>query len=139
MRRMIPGVLGEDPMLAAKVAAGGGAVYEQRWVRCGKGNCGLCRAAEAGEDARRGHGPYWYLSVKTSGGWRRIYVGKVLDTRKYRDQDGNILWRELTLARARREARADARREARARRAREREARGHRAPGRKRGAGRGER
>lgn len=61
-----------------------GRIYELRRNSCGKRNCRTCR----GRDAR--HGPYWYLCVPYGGKWRRIYIGKDLDTTKYIGQDGKV-------------------------------------------------
>ena len=53
-------VLNPQPMLA------GG--FVERWLRCGKAGC-WCRD-------RKGHGPYYYLSVLDRGKPRMIYLGR---------------------------------------------------------------
>lgn len=65
-----------------------GRSYEQRRVNCGKPNCGKCNPP--GGDSRPSHGPYWYLCVRRNHRWRRVYLGKELDTQKYIDNDGNV-------------------------------------------------
>lgn len=60
-------------------------VYELRLNSCGKQNCRTC----SGREPR--HGPYWYLCVPWGGKWRRIYLGKDLDTTKYIGPDGKVL------------------------------------------------
>lgn len=59
-------------------------IYELRLNACGKTNCATC----SGNLPR--HGPYWYLCVPWSGKWRRIYIGKDLDTTKFICPDGSV-------------------------------------------------
>lgn len=61
-----------------------GRIYELRRNACGKRNCNTC----SGTIPR--HGPYWYLCTPWGGKWRRIYIGKDLDTTKFIDKDGNV-------------------------------------------------
>lgn len=72
--------------------------YEQRLVNCGKSNCSKCHPP--GAIARPTHGPYWYLCARRGHKWRRIYLGKELDTEKYIDNDGNIDWTQIGHRRA---------------------------------------
>ncbi|MBA7695814.1 hypothetical protein ES703_104453 [subsurface metagenome] len=63
--------------------------YEQRFNDCGKINCNKC----GGSGPRHpSHGPYWYLCVLAKGAWRRIYLGKELDTTRFVNDDGTIDW-----------------------------------------------
>lgn len=59
-------------------------VYELRLNACGKKNCSTCQ----GNIPR--HGPYWYLCIPWGGKWRRIYIGKELDTTKFIGPNGKI-------------------------------------------------
>ena len=59
-------------------------IYELRRNSCGKSNCTVC------EGTRPAHGPYWYMCVSLKGRWRRVYLGKDLDTSKFVDADGNL-------------------------------------------------
>lgn len=72
--------------------------YESRLNDCGKVNCRQC-----GGTGRRhpSHGPYWYLCVMARGSWRRIYLGKELDTTKYVAPDGSIDWAAVRAKRRR--------------------------------------
>ncbi|KKM63411.1 hypothetical protein LCGC14_1511720 [marine sediment metagenome] len=65
-------------------------VYEYRYVRCGAKGC-WCGNNQAGRKA--GHGPYWYLCGADVGHWRKIYLGRELDTTLWRTSDGGIDWR----------------------------------------------
>ena len=51
----------------------GNRTYEQKYVDCGKHNCGSCNTATGRYPS---HGPYWYLCVPKNGRWYRIYLGK---------------------------------------------------------------
>lgn len=64
-----------------------GVTYELRLVNCGKANCRRCNI-----DGRSApsHGPYWYIRFTEKGKTRRVYMGRDLDTRKYRDAAGAI-------------------------------------------------
>lgn len=59
-------------------------IYELRRNSCGKSNCTVC------DGSRPAHGPYWYMCVSLKGRWRRVYLGKQLDTTKFVDKDGNL-------------------------------------------------
>jgi len=77
----------------------GGVTYELRLVCCGKTNCSKCNAHGR---MRPTHGPYWYLCYSSRGRTCRAYLGKHLDTTRFRDPNGNI---SLALIRARRSLR----------------------------------
>lgn len=66
--------------------------YEQRYNRCGKRNCRTCYHRPADYCGPPGHGPYWYLCITFNGRWRRLYIGKELDTAKFIQADGSIDW-----------------------------------------------
>lgn len=68
--------------------------YEQRLVNCGKPNCSRC--SPPGHVSRPSHGPYWYLCAQRGKRWRRVYIGKELDTTKYVDIDGHPDWPAIT-------------------------------------------
>jgi len=72
--------------------------YEARLNDCGKINCRKCGGAGRRHPS---HGPYWYLCVMSRGSWRRIYLGKDLDTTKYVDPTGHIDWAAVRNKRAR--------------------------------------
>lgn len=76
-----------------------GVVYEQRFNTCGKKNCARCNGTA---ETVLGHGPYWYFCITLRGKWFRIYMGKNLDTSKYRDAEGEPDWNAI---RARRKGR----------------------------------
>jgi len=62
--------------------------YEQRWVDCGSKKCKRC----SGDGGRTpSHGPYWYLCHSVGCRWVRSYIGKVLDLKKHRDENGNFI------------------------------------------------
>ena len=63
--------------------------YEQRVNTCGKANCKRCNGV-AGDVI--GHGPYWYYCVALKSRWIRIYLGKFLDTARFRTPDGSVDW-----------------------------------------------
>lgn len=73
--------------------------YEHRLVNCGKQNCGNCNPP--GKTSAPSHGPYWYLCAQRRGRWRRVYLGKNLDTTRYIDKDGFVDWDALARRRAR--------------------------------------
>lgn len=63
--------------------------YESRLNDCGKANCKRC----GGTGKRHpSHGPYWYMCVMSRGSWRRVYLGKELDTTKYVNGNGTVDW-----------------------------------------------
>ncbi len=66
-----------------------GVTYEQRFVDCNKKNCSRCNGSRG---AVLGHGPYWYFCVTIRSKWYRIYLGKDLDTARFRLKDGTIDW-----------------------------------------------
>jgi hypothetical protein len=78
--------------MVAKTVKVGGRMYEQRFVRCGKRNCGRCYPADGEALGRVGHGPYWYLCVTVGRRMRRAYIGSDLDTQRYVRDDGSVDW-----------------------------------------------
>lgn len=79
-----------NPVVATIKAEG--RVYVRQFVDCGKKNCSRCRTP----DGRAGsHGPYWYLCATRRGKWRRVYVGKNLDTGRFMLPDGRIDWQRI--------------------------------------------
>jgi len=66
-----------------------GRVYERSIVDCGKANCSRCNSP-AGR--RPSHGPYWYLCATHGGAWRRVYLGRILDTSRFIAPDGSVDW-----------------------------------------------
>jgi hypothetical protein len=64
--------------------------YELRYNRCGKANCTRCNPLATRNYGQPGHGPYWYLVFTAQRRTYRRYIGKHLDTSKYRDRDGNL-------------------------------------------------
>jgi len=77
--------------------------YEARLNDCGKVNCSKCGGA-----GRRtpSHGPYWYLCVQSRGQWRRIYLGKELDTARFITSNGRVDWDAIKAARKKKNATA---------------------------------
>lgn len=59
-----------------------GRIYELRKNSCGKKNCTVC------DGSRPAHGPYWYVCISRHGRWRRVYIGKDLDTAKFVNDQG---------------------------------------------------
>lgn len=76
------------------------ATYEQKYVDCGKDNCGSCNTSTGRYPS---HGPYWYLCVPKNGKWYRIYLGKHCDTTRFRRADGSINWQEVQERRRRKQ------------------------------------
>jgi len=68
----------------------GRATYELRYNRCGKANCTRCNATAASNYGQPGHGPYWYLVFTHLHRTFRCYVGKSLDTSRFRHPDGSL-------------------------------------------------
>lgn len=66
-----------------------GRSYEQRLIDCRKPNCKKCSTQPARTPS---HGPYWYLCAQTKSGWRRLYLGKTLNTSLYIRESGAIDW-----------------------------------------------
>lgn len=64
--------------------------YEQRFQQCHKINCSVCNGTISPNDQPQGHGPYWYLCFTLKGEWKRIYIGKNLDTQKFINADGSL-------------------------------------------------
>lgn len=64
-------------------------VYERRYVQCGRAGC-WC--ASGSKDGKPGHGPYWYVCGADGGRWRKLYLGRELDTSAWRGEDGAIDW-----------------------------------------------
>jgi len=71
--------------------------YQERMTRCGKSNCSRCYHLNR---SFYGHGPYWYMMVKIDRSWRRVYIGKILDTTKFVDADGRPDLSAIAAARA---------------------------------------
>lgn len=69
-----------------------GRIYELRRNSCGKSNCTVC------DGNRPAHGPYWYVCISRRGRWRRVYIGKELDTSKFVNAAGVL---EVPLAKDR--------------------------------------
>ena len=76
-----------------------GVTYEQRFNTCGKKDCRRCNGLET---EPVGHGPYWYFCVCVKGRWIRIYLGKNLDTARFRTPKGDIDWAAVFASRRRR-------------------------------------
>jgi len=72
--------------------------YELRYVDCGKTNCSRCSTPDIRTPS---HGPYWYLCVSHKGKWRRIYIGKDLDTSLFIDAYGRVDWKAVSRKRRR--------------------------------------
>ena len=64
-----------------------GATYESRLVCCYKPGCRSCNV-----DGQHvpSHGPYWYLCFTLKGKTKRRYLGKHLDTARFRNSAGLI-------------------------------------------------
>jgi len=73
-------------------------VYEQRFNRCGKPTCLKCKSGWIYEGLRFGHGPYWYLCVTYNRRWRRVYIGKILNTELFIDPAGEVDWGAIKAA-----------------------------------------
>ena len=63
--------------------------YERQLVDCGKKNCSRCRTPTGRAGS---HGPYWYMCALWQGKWRRVYIGKNLDTTRFILPDGAVDW-----------------------------------------------
>lgn len=61
--------------------------YERSYVDCGKSNCSRCHTPTV---HRPSHGPYWYLCYSFHGKWKRIYLGKNLDTTLFITSNGHV-------------------------------------------------
>jgi hypothetical protein len=70
-----------------KVVVVEGAHYEQRLNCCHKP---LCRSCFVHGKWIPSHGPYWYLCLPLGRKWVRVYLGKHLDTNRFRGKDGKI-------------------------------------------------
>lgn len=66
-----------------------GRSYEQRLIDCRKPSCKRCGTSPTRTPS---HGPYWYLCAQTKAGWRRLYLGKSLNTQLYIRESGAIDW-----------------------------------------------
>jgi len=64
-----------------------GATYEQRYNCCHKLNCHHCWVHDRWIAS---HGPYFYLCLPMGRKWVRIYLGRHLDTSRFRAADGSI-------------------------------------------------
>lgn len=86
----------------------GPATYEQKFQKCRKPEC-WCQHPQAPDYAGpHGHGPYWYLCFRHMKGWTRIYLGKNLDTTRFRNPDGSINFAEVQARRDERKAAKEA-------------------------------
>jgi len=75
--------------------------YELRLTRCGKRNCRVCYDRPPNSWRPPGHGPYWYLAFSSgiNQQWRRIYIGKTLDTARFITPEGQIDFAAIDAAR----------------------------------------
>lgn len=74
-----------------------GVTYELRKINCGKATCLQCN----GSGHRRAtHGPYWYARWTEARRTHRVYMGKNLDTLRYRDAAGRMSIASVRAARA---------------------------------------
>lgn len=71
-----------------------GVTYESKLVDCGKSACRRCNPGGARCPS---HGPYWYLCYTYQARTCRVYLGKDLDTARFRGPDGEL---DLDLVRA---------------------------------------
>ena len=101
------GARSSTAMVVQSVAVGA-RTYELRYNRCGKENCRVCYRRGADYSGPPGHGPYWYLCFSARGRWRRIYIGKVLDTDKWITPEGDVDWAAYRARRAQTRAAAAA-------------------------------
>jgi hypothetical protein len=70
-----------------KVVVVEGVHYEQRMNCCHKTACRSCFVSGRWIPS---HGPYWYLCLPLGRKWIRVYLGKHLDTNRFRGPDGKI-------------------------------------------------
>lgn len=63
--------------------------YELGRTDCGKSNCSGC-SLPMGRKAS--HGPYWYLCAVRDGKWKRVYLGREIDSTKWILPDGQVDW-----------------------------------------------
>lgn len=70
-----------------------GRFYEHRLVSCGKPNCTRC--FPPGRPPVPSHGPYWYLCAQRNRRWRRVYLGKELDTERFANNTGGVDWHKV--------------------------------------------
>jgi hypothetical protein len=68
----------------------GDRLYEQRFQRCNKPNCSSCTGPAPNPAVPLGHGPYWYLCFSQGHSWRRIYIGKLLNTQLFVLPNGKL-------------------------------------------------
>jgi hypothetical protein len=83
-----------------KVVVVEGNHYEQRLNCCHKV---LCRSCFVHGKWIPSHGPYWYLCLPLGHRWIRVYLGKHLNTNRFRGPDGKIDYSQA-LPRSRRSA-----------------------------------
>jgi len=69
--------------------------YELRYNRCHKKTCTVCYGRQFDYAGPPGHGPYWYLCFTHGSKWVRLYIGKILDTKKFIADDGGIDWDQV--------------------------------------------
>lgn len=65
--------------------------YELRRVSCSNPRCKQCILLPNGSHAPS-HGPYWYMLTRNpeTNARMTVYLGKVLDTNKYRTSEGSF-------------------------------------------------
>jgi len=81
-----------------KVVVVEGNHYEQRFNCCHKTGCRSCLRSGRWIAS---HGPYWYLCLPLGRKWIRVYLGKHLDTNRFRGPNGKIDYQQA-LPRSRR-------------------------------------
>jgi hypothetical protein len=81
-----------------KVIVVEGVHYEQRLNCCHKVACHSCFVSDRWIPS---HGPYWYMCLPLGRKWIRVYLGKHLDTSRFRGPDGKIDY-SIALPRSRR-------------------------------------
>lgn len=65
----------------------GPVTYVRRYSKCSNPRCKRCATAELPSQT---HGPYWYLIAQLGKRTWTAYIGKTLDTRKFRREDGTF-------------------------------------------------
>ena len=70
-----------------KVVVVEGVHYEQRLNCCHKALCHSCLVNGRWIPS---HGPYWYMCLPLGRRWIRVYLGKHLDTNRFRGKDGKV-------------------------------------------------
>lgn len=85
--------------------------YEQRANTCGKQNCKRCFPDTGPVIAHPG---YWYMCFPHKGKWVRLYLGKTLDTKRFRQSDGEVDWPAIAAHRAEQKTKRKAKQDAKA-------------------------